>query len=158
MRKVFLADGDALVAKPAFLLALLEKLRAAFPALQRVSCYASPQALQVRSVEDACAAMTAALDFMQSREVSGSVEDLVAFTELGRRNDAVVLAMTRRFDADQLFALDGAASAAAWMRAHLRMTPARPGRRSAPRGGSTRSRRCARRSRPARSARPTSRS
>jgi len=51
-RKVFLADGDALIAKTAFLLALLERLRAAFPDLQRVSCYASPQALQVRSVED----------------------------------------------------------------------------------------------------------
>lgn len=52
VRKVFLADGDALVAKPSFLSALLEKLRAAFPDLQRVSCYASPQALQIRSVEE----------------------------------------------------------------------------------------------------------
>lgn len=52
VRKVFLADGDALVARPAFLLALLERLRAAFPDLARASCYASPQALEVRSVED----------------------------------------------------------------------------------------------------------
>lgn len=51
-RKVFLADGDALVAKPAFLLKILERLREAFGELARVSCYASPQALQVRSVED----------------------------------------------------------------------------------------------------------
>ena len=50
--KVFLADGDALVAKSSFLLALLERLRAAFPGLARVSCYASPQALAVRSVEE----------------------------------------------------------------------------------------------------------
>ena len=49
--KVFLADGDALVAKPKFLLGILEALRAAFPRLRRVSCYASPQALQIRSVE-----------------------------------------------------------------------------------------------------------
>ncbi|TAJ17929.1 MAG: radical SAM protein [Planctomycetota bacterium] len=49
VRKVFLADGDALVAKAAFLGELLDALRAAFPNLQRVSCYASPQALQVRS-------------------------------------------------------------------------------------------------------------
>jgi radical SAM superfamily enzyme YgiQ (UPF0313 family) len=47
--KVFLADGDALVAKAAFLEGLLAKLRAAFPGLRRVSCYASPQSLQVRS-------------------------------------------------------------------------------------------------------------
>ncbi|MBK7642401.1 MAG: radical SAM protein [Planctomycetes bacterium] len=52
VRKVFLADGDALIAKTSFLLALLERLRSAFPDLSRVSCYASPQALAVRSVEE----------------------------------------------------------------------------------------------------------
>ncbi|NOT28813.1 MAG: radical SAM protein [Planctomycetes bacterium] len=52
VRKVFLAAGDALVAKASFLAALLERLRAAFPNLRRVSCYASPQSLQVRSVEE----------------------------------------------------------------------------------------------------------
>ncbi len=49
-RKVFLADGDALIARASHLEKVLEKLRAAFPSLARVSCYASPQALQVRSV------------------------------------------------------------------------------------------------------------
>lgn len=52
VRKVFLADGDALIAKAAFLRGVLEALREAFPALRRVSCYASPQSLQVRSVEE----------------------------------------------------------------------------------------------------------
>ena len=52
VRKVFLADGDALVAKPAFLGALLDACAEAFPNLRRVSCYASPQSLQVRSVEE----------------------------------------------------------------------------------------------------------
>ena len=52
VRKVFLADGDALIAKSSFLLALLERLRAAFPRLQRGSCYASPQARAVRSVDE----------------------------------------------------------------------------------------------------------
>lgn len=51
-RKVFLADGDALVAKRAFLAELLDRLRAAWPDLRRVSCYASPQSLRVRSVEE----------------------------------------------------------------------------------------------------------
>jgi radical SAM superfamily enzyme YgiQ (UPF0313 family) len=49
VRKVFLADGDALIAKASFLLQLLQRLRRAFPNLRRVSCYASPQSLQVRS-------------------------------------------------------------------------------------------------------------
>jgi len=52
VRKVFLADGDALIAKSSFLLELLERLRRAFPNLSRVSCYASPQALAVRTVEE----------------------------------------------------------------------------------------------------------
>ncbi len=51
VRKVFLADGDALIAKHAFLVKLLNALQAAFPKLRRISCYASPQSLQVRSVE-----------------------------------------------------------------------------------------------------------
>ena len=52
VRKVFLADGDALVAKPAFLLGVLEEIREHFPELARVSVYASPQSMQVRSVEE----------------------------------------------------------------------------------------------------------
>jgi len=52
VRKVFLADGDALVAKAAFLLELLGELRAAFPSLRRVSVYASPQSIRARSVEE----------------------------------------------------------------------------------------------------------
>jgi radical SAM superfamily enzyme YgiQ (UPF0313 family) len=52
VRKVFLADGDALIAKTSFLLEVLTALRTSFPDLQRVSCYASPQALQVRKVDE----------------------------------------------------------------------------------------------------------
>ena len=52
VRKVFLADGDALVAKASFLERVLGELRTAFPNLRRVSAYASPQSLQVRSVEE----------------------------------------------------------------------------------------------------------
>lgn len=52
VRKVFLGDGDALVARAAFLEAVLDRLAAAFPGLRRVSVYASPQALQARSVEE----------------------------------------------------------------------------------------------------------
>lgn len=61
VRKVFLADGDALIAKSSFLLDVLVRLRAAFPGLQRVSCYASPQALAVRRVEELAALREAGL-------------------------------------------------------------------------------------------------
>ena len=52
VRKVFLADGDALVAKAGFLHQILDELRTKFPDLRRVSCYASPQALAIRKVEE----------------------------------------------------------------------------------------------------------
>lgn len=52
VRKVFLADGDALMAKSAFLRRVLQHLKLRFPELARVSCYASPQALQVRSTQE----------------------------------------------------------------------------------------------------------
>jgi len=61
VRKVFLADGDALVAKPAYLHGILDALNAAFPDLQRVSCYASPQSLQIRTVEQMAALREAGL-------------------------------------------------------------------------------------------------
>jgi len=52
VRRVFLADGDALIARATYLGAVLEALHGAFPRLARVSCYASPQALQVRTVAE----------------------------------------------------------------------------------------------------------
>jgi radical SAM superfamily enzyme YgiQ (UPF0313 family) len=52
VRKVFLADGDALVAKAGFLHEVLDELRRTFPDLRRVSAYASPQSMQVRSVDE----------------------------------------------------------------------------------------------------------
>jgi radical SAM superfamily enzyme YgiQ (UPF0313 family) len=52
VRKVFLADGDGLVAKASFLNRVLEELNAAFPDLRRVSIYASPQSIQVHTPEE----------------------------------------------------------------------------------------------------------
>ncbi len=52
IRKIFLADGDALTAKASYLHQVLDSIREAFPNLQRVSCYASPQSLQVRTVQE----------------------------------------------------------------------------------------------------------
>lgn len=49
VRKVFLADGDALVAKSRFLSELLGHLGDAFPDLRRVSAYASPQSIEIRT-------------------------------------------------------------------------------------------------------------
>jgi radical SAM superfamily enzyme YgiQ (UPF0313 family) len=61
VRKVFLADGDALVAKASFLNRILGELRETFPGLRRVSVYASPQSIQVRTVEEMAALREAGL-------------------------------------------------------------------------------------------------
>ena len=49
VRRVFLADGDALILRTTRLLEILEDLRARFPNLQRASVYASPQAWSTRA-------------------------------------------------------------------------------------------------------------
>ncbi len=64
----------------------------------------------VRSVDDARTAITAGLTFLLSREPVGTAADRAETTALLRRMEAVHLAETRRFDTDQMFALDGAAS------------------------------------------------
>lgn len=82
VRKVFLADGDALIAKPAYLHAILERLRAGFADLQRVSCYASPQALQVRTVDEMRALRDAGLVLYYLGIESGH-DDVLARLEKG---------------------------------------------------------------------------
>jgi radical SAM superfamily enzyme YgiQ (UPF0313 family) len=52
VRKVFLADGDALIMRTSRLLEILEDLKARFPNFQRASVYASPQALLRKSVAE----------------------------------------------------------------------------------------------------------
>ena len=88
VQKAFLADGDALVAKASFLEALLERLRAAFPRLRRVSCYASPQSLQVRSVEELARLREAGLTLYYLGIESG--------------HDAVLERLVKGVDADEM--------------------------------------------------------
>lgn len=52
VRRVFLADGDALIVKTSRLLEIIDLLEAAFPNLQRVGVYATPQALLIKSAEE----------------------------------------------------------------------------------------------------------
>lgn len=52
VRKIFLADGDALIARTSLLRQLLDELNHAFPQLRRISAYASPQSIRIKSVEE----------------------------------------------------------------------------------------------------------
>ncbi len=50
--KVFLADGDALVRKAAELNTILDTVRTLFPECERVTCYASPASIRIRTDEE----------------------------------------------------------------------------------------------------------
>ena len=52
IRKVFLADGDAMVLSTNKLLRILTELKNTFPKLQRISAYASPRNLNDKSVQE----------------------------------------------------------------------------------------------------------
>lgn len=50
--RVFLADGDALVRKAADLYTILDTVRELFPECERVTCYASPSSIRLRTPEE----------------------------------------------------------------------------------------------------------
>ncbi|MBQ9347053.1 MAG: radical SAM protein [Oscillibacter sp.] len=50
--RVFLADGDALVRKAADLYTILDTVRELFPECERVTCYASPASIRIRTEEE----------------------------------------------------------------------------------------------------------
>lgn len=50
--RVFLADGDALVRKAQELYVILDRIRELFPECERVTCYASPSSIQIRTEEE----------------------------------------------------------------------------------------------------------
>jgi radical SAM superfamily enzyme YgiQ (UPF0313 family) len=98
IQKVFLADGDALVAKARFLESLLERLNNAFPSLRRVSCYASPQSLQIRTDEELVRLRKAGLTQLYLGVESGS--------------DEVLLALDKGVDAEEMIRVGQKANAA----------------------------------------------
>lgn len=52
IKRVFLADGDALILKTEYLLEILQEVKEVFPNLQRVSTYASPKSILRKSDAD----------------------------------------------------------------------------------------------------------
>ena len=52
IRKIFLADGDAVVLSTEKLLRIIAKLKDTFPRLQRISAYASPRNLNAKSLSE----------------------------------------------------------------------------------------------------------
>ena len=71
-RRVFLADGDALNLEAGDMVRVLEHLRASFPDLERVSCYAMPMNLLKKTPEELARMREAGLDMLYVGVESGS--------------------------------------------------------------------------------------
>jgi radical SAM superfamily enzyme YgiQ (UPF0313 family) len=52
VRRIFLADGDALMRKSTELVAILDEIARLFPECERVTCYASPGSIQCKTEEE----------------------------------------------------------------------------------------------------------
>lgn len=76
VRRVFLADGDAMVLPTRRLLEILADLKAAFPDLQRVSSYCLPRNLARKSVEELAELKAAGLQILYVGMESGDDEVL----------------------------------------------------------------------------------
>jgi radical SAM superfamily enzyme YgiQ (UPF0313 family) len=72
VRRIFLADGDALVLKDADLTAILAKIRALFPECERVGVYGSPQDVLRKGVESLVALRDEGLGIVYIGAESGS--------------------------------------------------------------------------------------
>lgn len=76
VKRVFLADGDAMVLPTRRLLEILGELKAAFPELQRVSSYCLPRNLAKKTVEDLTQLREAGLKILYVGMESGDDEVL----------------------------------------------------------------------------------
>lgn len=76
VRRVFLADGDALVLPTERLLKILETLRAYFPNLERVASYSAPGDILRKSVEELTALREAGLTLLYYGMESGDSQTL----------------------------------------------------------------------------------
>ncbi len=94
VRRVFLADGDALAAPTEHLLAILGSLYAAFPRLERISSYALPANLLKKSVEELTRLREAGLTLLYYGIETGSADLLKRITK-GATPDAMVTGLTK---------------------------------------------------------------
>jgi radical SAM superfamily enzyme YgiQ (UPF0313 family) len=94
IRRVFLADGDALAAPTDHLLTILENLHTAFPRLERASSYALPANLLKKSVEELTRLREAGLTLLYYGIETGSVDLLKRITK-GATPEAMITGLTK---------------------------------------------------------------
>ncbi len=76
IRKIFLADGDALIRSVAEQLQILQHIQKEYPFIERVSCYASPRSILSKTPEELLKLRSAGLKLVYLGLESGSDEVL----------------------------------------------------------------------------------
>ncbi|MEA5084079.1 MAG: radical SAM protein [Lachnospiraceae bacterium] len=71
VKRIFLADGDALIVKTKDLLYILEKIREIFPEVERISAYGTPADVNLKSDEELAMLKSAGLDMIYMGAESG---------------------------------------------------------------------------------------
>lgn len=94
MRRIFLADGDALRIPTADLLQILQMLRKAFPRLTRVTTYAGPRSILDKSVEELTALREAGLKIAYLGLESGH-PDILRQIKKGATPEEMIAAVKR---------------------------------------------------------------
>jgi Fe-S oxidoreductase len=92
INKIFLADGDALVIDPDYMLQILSFLYEKFPALERVSAYANPANLLKKSKEDLQRIRKAGLQMLYFGIETGDDELLVKIKKGATAQDLITSA------------------------------------------------------------------
>ena len=81
IERIFLADGDALIRPAPQLYTILDRIAALFPECQRVTCYASPSSLQVRTEDELRTLRAKGLTMVYMGLESGSDKVLTRMTK-----------------------------------------------------------------------------
>jgi len=76
VRRIFLADGDALIVKTKDLLYIIEKINEIFPEVERISAYGTPEDVIIKSDEELSALKEAGLEMIYIGGESGDDEVL----------------------------------------------------------------------------------
>ena len=94
VKRIFLADGNAMAMQTDKLLVVLKKLYSAFPKLERVGIYATPQDLLEKSKEELTAIKEAGLNIVYLGVESGN-EEILTWIRKGATSDEIVEAGQR---------------------------------------------------------------
>lgn len=94
VRRIFLADGDALIVKTEILLKILEEIRILFPEVTRVSSYGTPKDILDKSLEELRQLREAGLTLVYTGVESGN-DEVLNLMEKGVTSEEIIEAGLR---------------------------------------------------------------